>query len=775
MRILRLTTAFDCVLISVLLLLFCIRIWDIGILHTDDAVWALWALQPGVDPVGDFARSQGRLWAYPVGNLQLYALAWQGTVYGETLKIGSFIVFFAAFHIFAAMYCGRRIAMFSACLFFALFALRWEESWLTAGGFGLWTLASMFMASVFFGRAYAVNGKPIFAVMAGLCLFASLFSSEGVSVLYAALFPLTILGNLVATKDRIEPSAFLRAGQIRTLSITYLLAVAGYIILAGVWALQHPSQYAGHALAPFNPIRIAMVLVDFATSNSLLRDLIRPYSVNFGDVISGSGTHAVYNPWTFISTLIWHPAALMFGLITAIVFFRVVANSNMTRTRTFRTEASEIFAYLAGLGIAVLPILPAAATTKYQTWYFDLGVTSFSTAILSYFGISLILAASISRALSGVGSRRRTFLAIALTAAIGIFASISYRMNDAIAIDMRPESGRWRVLGLALESVRDARMDVAQIWAPRFRSGSWFTVVSTAYWSEYAKARYKMDIGFLDTLPSADELRGVAYLDYMLADDDRSFVAVVARLQPINVNGQQKVLADKIVIGVEQPTTAMLRNYWLFFSDDKGLPHQIQLAQLEPQGQRSGVRVLENVLIAPESIRIGRQTLIGFLPILCSAAPSTNSTINFGTGASGNGGCIGTAFLKSGWGPPERLGVWSLGTEARLSIPSAGFRGMDGELVFDLSTYVGLGFHRGTQTVQAKVKDRLLATWTFATGLPAPDTRIVVPASFLDPSGVLDITLEINPPMNPHKLGLAPDDRDLGISLRAVGIQSVKN
>jgi hypothetical protein len=115
----------------------------------------------------------------------------------------------------------------------------------------------------------------------------------------------------------------------------------------------------------------------------------------------------------------------------------------------------------------------------------------------------------------------------------------------------------------------------------------------------------------------------------------------------------------------------------------------------------------------------------------------------------------------------EPNGVWSLGKNARLSIALAEVPRETFELIFDLSTYTGLGFHRGTQTVRVLVKDRPLATWVFTTDAPPPETRIAISPALLDSAGILDIAFEIEPPMSPKKLGIANDDRELGITLRS--------
>jgi hypothetical protein len=345
-------------------------------------------------------------------------------------------------------------------------------------------------------------------------------------------------------------------------------------------------------------------------------------------------------------------------------------------------------------------------------------------------------------------------------------------MNDVIALDMRSESGRWRVLALAIESINTARMDVATMWAPRFRSGSWFTVVSTSYWTDYAKARHRADIRFLDVLPPSDKLKGVAYLDYFLADDESSYITTVARLRPTDAS-EPNVLADMIAVHLERQTATMLRTFRLVFRDHNGTLRQIPLERLTAHGARGEIRVLDNVRAVPASIRIARQSFLEQDLRPCATAVTVRHIVHFATkGATKDWDCSGPAFLQSGWGAPEAGGVWSLGAEARLSVTTTTEPGTLSGISFDLSTYTGLGFATGTQTVRAYLNGRPMAIWTFTRGQAAPDTRISIPPDVVDASGVLNLRFEIDPPMNPSQLKTANDNRDLGINLKSLRIEA---
>ena len=211
---------------------------------------------------------QGQLWAYSSGFLTLHALAWQGTVYGEILRHGSFVVFFIVFHVFIAVYFGRRIAVLSACLFFALFALRWEGSALTAYPLIAWVPVTLFFGSILLARGYYRHGQWSLLAAAGFFLFWSLFTYEGLTVLFCIVFPLMLAANVINDTNK-NTLFFEFTGRTRTrnLSIMFGLAVAVCFVLSVTSLYQmHPSQYEGHAIASFRPLQIAQVAFSFATS-----------------------------------------------------------------------------------------------------------------------------------------------------------------------------------------------------------------------------------------------------------------------------------------------------------------------------------------------------------------------------------------------------------------------------------------------------------------------------------------------------------------------------
>jgi hypothetical protein len=602
----------DVALIAILLLVFCLRIWDFGIVYRDDTDWAVMAFRPETYPPGIWARSQGRLYAFPYGTLMLHALSYMGTTYGEILNVGSFAAFFTAFHAFVAVYFGWRVAMLSACFFFAFFAMRWEQSWLTGGPLAPWVISSAFVASALFARAYAARGGVVLAVAAGLCLFASLFIHEGIALLFFLLSLVAAVWNGLIFMEgppglRGVWSVIVERGRTRVMLIVFVAVGVLYWVLARQWAFAHPSQYDGHILAPFDLRRVAITTVQFMTSNSIVRDFFQPYLVNFSDTFGAPRSAIVYKPSAFLWTLASHPAALFTGAVVAVQFWRTTTARGLGPRLGLPVLAPELLALLCGLMIAILPILPVAMTIKYQAYYFEHGVTSYNASIVAYFGLTLALAAVVSAMLKLLGPRWRQGVAIVLGLGVGIVGATSSRMNDVIAADMRPEAARWRVVELALRSVESSRMNVSAIWAPGLQRGSWFASLPLSYWTEYVKARYKSAIRFPETLPV--ESSGAAVLDFVL-DDDGGVIATIAELQSTGHPEVRGRVASRIIVALERPNTFKLASYRLLYTDVAGNHQRIALDKLAPSGPRHSVWAVDNIRAVPETIRVSKWSAV---------------------------------------------------------------------------------------------------------------------------------------------------------------------
>ncbi|WP_441276815.1 hypothetical protein AB7783_03275 [Tardiphaga sp. 172_B4_N1_3] len=592
----------DGLVIALLLACLCLRVWGMGPMHTDDAVWALHAHQPAGDPIGDWARSQGRVWAFPIGSLMLGALFWEGTPLESILKLGSFAIFFVSFFAVVSSYWGRRTAGFTGCLFLGLFALRWEGSAFTTYPLLVWPSATLCAFAILAGRYYFLSGAKALLALNILFLFAALFNNEGVAVLVCVLFACSVLGNLAIEKSFLEfkISDFTR-GRFRDLTLVSIGVPAVYVLLAVGWMITHPSKYGGHSLAAFDVDKTSSTLLNFALSGSLLYDLIIPYKVVYADALTNTGTAIVYSIYDYVYELAAYPGTILIGAMTvyaAFVTLRRMPERGLTVWRF-------IPLILVGGIITFLPILPVAMTEKYQTLCLEYGINSYVMTILSHFGVSMMIAGILMPFAPprGLG----LVIALALAILLGAFATVGSRMNDAIAADMRPEAGRWRVLALALKTIDATRQTSPIIFAPRFRSGTWFTVVPGDYWTTYVRAKYKRPVQIY-TKPSeiAASSEDIAALDYQLLDNERRFVFSIAHIT--GDTGNRHI--DSISVTIERMDPSVLANYVLSFQDQDGMLVQKRLVDMPTVPADFRIRLMSNLNARLDTVRVTKTSIL---------------------------------------------------------------------------------------------------------------------------------------------------------------------
>ncbi|WP_441241149.1 hypothetical protein [Tardiphaga sp. 768_D3_N2_1] len=591
----------DGLAIALLLACLCLRLWGMGPMHTDDAAWALHAHQPASDPIGDWARSQGRVWAFPIGNMMLRALFWVGTPLESILKLGSFVIFFVSFYGVVSAYWGRRTAGFAACLFLGLLALRWEGSALTAYPLLVWPSATLCAFAILAGRRYYLSASRAALASSALFLFAALFNNEGVVLLFCLLFVFSVVGNLAVEKSiaNFKVSDFTR-GRSRDLVLVSIVVPALYALLAVGWMIAHPSKYNGHSLAPFDAANITTTLLNFSLSGSVLYDLVIPYKVLYADALTGAGTAIVYDIYLYVNELAAYPGTILVGIMTAYAAFITLRRMPGQGVTVWRF----IPLILIGGMITFLPILPVAMTQKYQTWCLEYGINSYVMTILSHFGVSMMLAGILMPFvhLRGLG----IVIALLLAIILGAFAAVGSRMNDAVAADMRPEAGRWRILALALKTIDATGQTSPVIFAPRFGSGSWFTVVPPDYWTAYVKAKYKRPVQIY-TKPSeiAASSENIASLDYQLLDNERRFVFSIAHIT--GDTGNRHI--DSISVTIERMDPSVLANYVLSYRDQDGMLVQKRLVDV-PALSDPRIRLTSNINARLNTVRVTKGSIL---------------------------------------------------------------------------------------------------------------------------------------------------------------------
>jgi hypothetical protein len=757
---------------AILLVLFCQRIWSLGTTHHDDAVWRLAAHQGNLDIISSFGISQGRIWAYVSGSLLYVGCLLQGTTAGAVLHVGAFATFFVAFHAVLSVYFNARVALLAAVLNLSLFALRWEGSIITSYPLFSWTLASVFVLSVHLGWRYARTGHAIHHWLSLPLLFVSMNIHEGVSVLFGLLAILTAAANHLMTPA--DKSLWARLTERRcayqVLSTTGVVAL--YFGSYVAYRLVHPSQYDGNRLGSLNPTTILPVLMGLSTNGWVLADLFHPYSVNYSDAIAQDGYLVVYKPLNYLRSLNYNAAALVTAAMVALQVLLLVARSGVGNTPVAHMNRARFWLCLGvSAAIGILPVLPVALVGKYQEHYYKLNITSYAFTPLCHFGWSLALAAVLCQIY-----RHRSYVrgnaALALVAsALGVLGYCSSLKNDAIASDMRRETVRWDVVDQIAKVIPSLHRPISAIHAPRLQNGSWFTVMDSAYWTEYAKTVHGQSLEFQNRgIVDASIPAGLAYVDYTTARDNAQSVVFAAVLD-VDPSTHQ-VFAGEIAVCAASPDPSDAAEYLLSYQDIYQGQVVRRFSQLAlATDDKHGVRTLRDIHAIPSTVRIGREKDAPLLRYECAQQVPLNVPILFGTKGEKMDERIGLHWLTKGWHPPEPIGVWSNENKAIVRIPLGETWQQDVSITIFACTYTGHGYADVPQTVSVVVGDKVLASKTFTRSCGWQPITFDVPKRESVAAHELEVTLAIDKVLNPAAQGLTPDPRNLAVQLQKLIVE----
>ncbi|MGH9551332.1 MAG: hypothetical protein ACRD3W_18250, partial [Terriglobales bacterium] len=540
----------------------------------------------------------------------------------------------------------------------------------------------------------------------------------------------------------------------------------------GGWRFVFPSSYRGTALAPFDAMRIIRVVLAFALNGSVLSDMFAPYSVLFADPVLGDGMRVGYSFWEFVRHPRLGTGSLAAGALTALLVWRALGGRQQS-AHSAEARIQPAFAALAGLLVAFVPIVPVAATPKYQQWYHDLGIRAYVHTALSHFGVALTVAAVLIWA---IDSMRRRFLwlsaAVAMSSAFAVLSAAGYAMNDAIAQDMRTEASRWLVFDRAMRIMQSQGWSRYTIVAPRFASGSWFAVLAPDFWVEWAAVRYGMQVDFTTTLVPARALVGGAVLVDFVATGDKGVLMILAHLRSLDAH--KPPVADTIFVA---PVTRGYRvtQQVVQFDDIKLGRREVRLLTADRLPGDPSVRVIRPVAADPGSINVLSQSAVDSLPIACATRLALSDRVTFGNTATWRQQtCIGTAFLGEGWHPSERTGVWSRNRTATLRLPvDNSAQGVRVRLT--LQTYTGLGFYDATTEVQVRAGNRVVAERHDAFRSAMPPIEFAIGRDDISADGTVALTIGVDRTYNPHRLGVAQDDRDLGIHLETLEVLPIRD
>lgn len=758
--------------IATLLFLICLRVWDLGPMHTDDATWILFGQNHAKDVVGEWAKEQGRIWAYVSGGLMLYTLNAQGTLWGEVLRLGSFVIFFVSFFLYIARIAGKRFAVLSASIFTAFFALKWDGSILVTYPLLTWVAATVYIISLYLAHRYIQTGRRGCLIFSILFFLFSLFNHEGVTALFMLLFLL----HAFFLNHKIDSSRIcLLRLQIRDRSASILFgffsASITYALLYTAWKYFHPSLYDGHIVTEFNLRRFVTTLLHFSMSGSALYEFFSPYVLTFNDPVSGSSATIKYYLSRNLQRALHQPLALAACCMTLFLFYIAISSQFREKMKEKTPLLSFSGLVLIGLSIAILPIIPVALTAKYQAWVMEGQARAYSHTIFSHFGWSCVYAAgllSLFNALQNALILRR-FVMIVVLGFSGLLAAQAFTANDDKAADMRLEGRRWKMVEEMVKINRDF-FHASQILSARLNSGSRFTPLWPSYWSDYALAKWNEKISILSVGADLDEqLNNLALHDANYDKLARQFVALMT------ATPQSPGEATRILVYLENGNSNQTDTYVVHFKNYGGEAQQIRLNQQKFDVQHPNWIVIQSNDVVPNSLRLTRLDEKNQVRELCAFNSKVGVKIRVLDRLAKASETKELYFHNSqnrhrGWHSAELNGMWTSQPVAHLSIPHSLLTDGDKTLRFEMATLVSMGARGETQTVSVQVQNHTLGEWTFSSTEIPKEMRIHVPEYLRNQAKDLELNFVISKVLNPAKLKLNQDSRDLGIYLHTIEI-----
>lgn len=758
--------------VAVLLFLICWRVWDLGPMHTDDATWILFGQNHAKDVVGEWAKEQGRIWAYVSGSLMLYTLKAQGTIWGEVLRLGSFVLFFMSFFFYLSRIAGNRFALLSASVFTAFFALKWDGSILVTYPLLTWVAATAFIASLYLARQYVQTGRRGFVIFSILLFLFSLFNHEGVTVLFVLLF---LLHAFFLNHQFDSSSICIRRLQIRARSASifmgFFIACITYASLYISWKYFHPSIYDGHVVTEFNLRRFATTLFCFSMSGSALYELFLPYVLAFNDPVSGTSETIKYYLSRNLQRALHQPLALASCCMTIFLFYIAISNKLKEKVHEKTPLLSLSRIVLIGLFIAILPIVPVALTAKYQTWVMEGQARAYSHTIFSHFGWSCVYAAGILGLFNYLQNAAivRKLAMITVLGFSGLLAAQAFTANDDKAADMRLETRRWKIVDDMTKMNRDF-FHAPKILSPRLNGGSRFTPVWQSYWSDYVMAKFNEKISILSVGADLDE-----EFDHV-ALHDANYDKLAASFVALMTAAPQRTGDDaRILVYLEHGIGSQTDTYVVQFKNLRGEAQQIRVNQQKLDMQHPNWIVIQRADVIPSSVRLTRLDEKNQIRELCAFHSKVGVKIRISDhhpNATKNEELYfhNSQNRYTGWNTAELNGMWSSQPVAHLSIPYSLLKDGDKTLRFEMSTLVSMGARGEMQTVSVQVQNQTLGEWTFSNTEIPKDMLIVVPEHLRNLTKGIDLNLVVSKVLSPAKLKMNQDSRDLGVYLHAIEI-----
>jgi hypothetical protein len=716
--------------IAVLASLRAAEIWDVRF-GTGDEVWQSWSLMRHElwHNAAEMARNTGRVYFLLYLPISAAVTSLRSNLVYNLLNVGTFLAGSILPVWVLRAYLGRSALLLFLLFYFALFPQLWHLPPAAYPVVNYYPLLFAAAAAVALQR-WIGNGAPLWASIAVPCFFIGLFQYESVTIFVLLYVAVTLALLAAAGLTGEERGRWRRAVQLLAATATlYALLYLGF-------RFAFPTVYAGNQLAPFDLHSAWYVIWKFAAGSSALFNFFDPIPLGYGDPAAGPATFRVPGDlWDVVRNAtalqVAAAAAAFAGAVGALVQSRQGVRFGL------------LLALAAGLALALGGNVLHALTPQYQAW--AVGKQAWVGSRFSYFGLTLLLAASVVAVASLLPRRLDRVFAVLVAALAGFAALVTTHDNEAVAAQMRIRTARWEALRLAA-ACRPvvAAMQDRVVHVPRLQD-----VIGSAdagmpeFWDLWMRRNFGLTtriVGDPNDAARAADLR----FDYRVADSGRATMAIVVPDAARAANG---------------PVLLALRagaRGFLSYRQADGTPRSRFVDGAAGEACNGGgylVRLAEPVLL--DSIELGPLPRTRRLE-----TPVEQPALVFGLGKGDP-----HEVKAAGWSAAEVGGTWSVEHVATLRLPP--IECPDGGLTLVLE---GTAFRppgSAPLDVTVRVNGEELARVQFGNVMPFDQPTLRIPASLLRGRGGLDIAIEAAELRSPAKWG-SSDVRTLGVFLRRV-------
>jgi hypothetical protein len=130
-------------------------------------------------------------------------------------------------------------------------------------------------------------------------------------------------------------------------------------------------------------------------------------------------------------------------------------------------------------------------------------------------------------------------------------------------------------------------------------------------------------------------------------------------------------------------------------------------------------------------------------------------------------------YTADGWSNPEEWGRWTDGREASLNIPlDTATLAPESDLILTAELQAFVSENHPSQTFVIKANGTRIEDGAFNLGTPSHEITATIPASVARMKTPLQVTITLENPISPARVGVSNDNRMLGLGLQRLRIST---